>query len=294
MSAASASPHLLVPSEAETFLSPEEAKANLKACDVAMEVSRFFEEERRWLMRRKGEIVGEIEAEVSRLCGEIRAQAEVAKQAAETEADRAISRLETFRGIEQRDFVFSVKSSSRHLVALKLEIKKLSFQDLFNITSISAHKKIYKNLDGSRGWGFDGRKIDALTIQVSKKIYLSGVMLGQPLPQQKATEVKSLQIRNGPSTQSSIIYEHQENTVLDPNDPAPIIRFVRPIELLVNQEYTLKALIAGGSMSAGNTVSNRLQEGLEVQLFDTKFEGGETTNSTGPISGVFFGFEYTS
>jgi len=292
MSAASASPHLLVPSEAETFLSPEEAKANLKACDVAMEVSRFFEEERRWLMRRKGEIVGEIEAEVSRLCGEIRAQAEVAKQAAETEADRAISMLETFRGIERRDFVFSVKSSRRHLVALQLEIKKLSFQDLFNITS--AHNKIYKNLDGSRSWEFNGRKIDALTIQVSKKIYLSGVTLGQPKPQQKAIEVKSLQVRNGPSTQSPIIYEHQENTVLDPNDPAPIIRFVRPIELLVNQKYTLKALIAGGDMSSGITFSNRLQEGLEVQLFKTDFEGGETTNGTDHTCGVFFGFEYTS
>ena len=293
LSAASASPHLLMPSEAESFLSQEEAKANLKACDTAMEVSRFFEEERKWLMQRKEESVGEIEAEANRLCKEIRDVAEVAKRAAEEETTKAITMLETFRSIEQRDFVFSVKSSSKHLVSVCLEIKKLNFQDSFNLFLQSAQKKIYKNLERTSGsWSFSGTKIDALTIQVSKTISLSGLVLGQPLA--SPTQVKLFQVLEGESTKGPVLYNHPEATPLNQSDTEPLVKLNKPVLLLPDKKYTLKVLIAGNSTACGNTFGNRRQEELEVRLFDAQFAAGDTTNGSLPSTGIFFGFEYTS
>ena len=282
-------PHLLVPCGAEDFMPPEEAKNSLRACDVAVEVARFVEEERKWLLGRKEEIVGEIYKEVDRIYQGIMAMAEKAKEQTEVEINKALTTLDSFRSLERREHVAKVKSSKDHLVSLDFRIDHISFKPMFHFSLISSCEHTYTNAEPSRDWIFNGEDIDALTISVSKSIHLTGVILGAPKSAPSCTtELRKLEIHSGDSTQGPLLYKHPTALVLK----QPVIRFTKPLPLLPEQKYTIKSLLAGDSITAGNSCRNRLQEGLEVKLFAARLGLEEASNGTNASEGIFSGFLY--
>lgn len=270
---------------------PEEAKNSLKACDVAVEVARFVEEERKWLLGRKEEIVGEIDREVGRIYQGILAIAERAREQAELEVNKALIVLESFRSLERREHVAKVKSSKDHLVSLDFLIDHISFKPMFHFSVISSCEHTYSNTQQGRDWIFNGEDVDALTISVSKSIHLTGVVLGAAKSTPSATtELRKLEIHAGDSTQGPLLYKHPKAVVLSRKQP--LLRFTKPLPLLPEQKYTLKALLAGDSIAAGNSCKNRLQEGLEIKLFAARLGSEEASNGTNASEGIFSGFLY--
>jgi len=288
LSATSATPHLLVPSEAEDWMPAEEAKDSLQACGIAMEVARFFEEERKWLQTRKAEVLAAIDKEAGSICEGVRRIAEKAKAQAEAELEKALVLLETFRSLELRERVFRVKSDKEHLVSLDFQVRQVTFQPIFLFSLHSSCENSYTNTEPSRDWIFNGADIDAVTISVSKRVTLLGVGLGRPTG--PSTEVRSLKVLQGNSTKGAVLYSHPAPFVL--SQKRPLVRLTQPIQLLPEQKYTLKALLAGDSIVAGNSCVGRLQEGLEVKLFSARFAAWEGSNGTNETEGVFSEFLY--
>lgn len=270
---------------------PEEAKNSLKACDVAVEVARFVEEERKWLLGRKEEIVGEIDREVGRIYEGIMAMAEKAREQAEVEISKALTVLDSFRSLERREHVAKVRASKDHLVSLDFRIDHISFKPMFHFSVISSCEHTYTNAEPGRDWIFNGEDIDALTISVSKSIHLTGIVLGTPkATRASTTELRKLEIHGGDSTQGPLLYKHPTALVLSRKQP--VVRFTKPLPLLPEQKYTIKSLLAGDSIAAGNSCRNRMQEGLEVKLFTAHLGLEEASNGTNASEGIFFGFLY--
>lgn len=284
--ATSATPHLLVPVEAEDWMPPEEAKNSLKACGVAVEMAHFFEEERMWLQARKEEVTAAIDKETSSMCEEIRRIAENAKQQVEAETQKALSLLDTFSSLELRNQIIRLKSAQKHLVSLDFHIRKATSQPVFLFSLRSACETTFKSAEPSRDWIFNGSDIDALTISASKRIYLLGIAFGRPIG--SPPEVRRLEISSSKSPTGSILYSHPVPCVL----AQPLLRLTQPILLLPGQKYTLKAVLAGDGIAAGSSCVGRLQEGLEIKLFPAQFDPGEQNNGTNEAEGIFLEFVY--
>ena len=292
LSAASATPHLLTPCEHEVLFSQEEAKQNLRDYDSAVEVSRFLEEERQWLDSKQAEIMRNIDIEADRLCEIIRSAASDAKQQVGIEAEKAINFLREFQGKERREFVLKVKSEGGHLVKFDLKVGEINAKELLQVSVRGTEKTIYKNMDGNGGeWKCGGSSIDALTLQPSRPINLSGLLLGRP--KNSPIEVKILQVMEGESTQSRVIYTHKVPVILNSSMSSPLIQFANPVLMEAGRKYTLKLQLAGGDMTRGVSLyPARVQDDLEIILFKSIFQGEDSDNGSCPTGGIFCGFEY--
>ena len=286
LAAASATPHLLTPYGNEALLPHEEAKRSLSVYDKAVETAKFVEEERKWLKEKQRKIYEKIDIEVNRLCEIIQNAGENAKLKIAQETESALIFLQNLH----KDLL--IPSQSSHLIHLKLHIGPVPSTDFFTFSlhSINPRKSIYRNLNRSGKWNCAGVNIDAVTIQPSKPIYLVGVMFGEPVSSNM--EVRELQVLDGDSTRSKVRYSHPEGVRIRPGSRETEIEFTTPVYMSPEKKYTVKVVLAGGLITSGSTKSTRVQDGLEVKLFNTNFSEGDISNNSGPETSIFFGFLY--
>lgn len=293
-SSACVSPHLFIPIDVETLLTPEEAKHKLQECDLSM-ISRFINEEKEWIQRRKLEIFSEISHEAQKLCEEIQQIAENAKQKVAAEAQNALSLLDNFRNLDNRDHLFRLRASCLHLVSLNFLISGLVLRNPFEVSveTISENKRTYRNLGELSGnWSFDGVKIDAITIQPSKEIYLSGIVLPQAKRAPVRTEVKLMHVLEGDNTQGNVVYVHPQVEYLRPDQPMTLLNLTKLLLLLPNRKYTVKLILEGSSTCKGDLWKSREQDGLEIKVYKTIFRPPDGDNGCSTEMSIFFGFEY--
>lgn len=292
--AASASPHSLVPVQLEALVTAEEMQRSSRVYDTALGIAKYFEEEKASLETRKADLIAAIETETCRICAEIRDAAETLKRKVEEETDKLLQYMDEFKSVDFRSQVLKAKSDHIHLCSITLQTESFDFKKTMSLTVTIPAEITYKHLEKTGIWSFNGEKIDALTIKVSKKAFLSGIMLGRPTNPASLPELKLLEVRNGDSTLSPVLYTHPPGQIIAPGrTEKPIIRFVKLIKLQPERKYTVKAVLAGGGVVSGTAISsNRLQEGLEITTFDAKLGTGEVSNGTSANSGIFFEFLY--
>jgi hypothetical protein len=264
--------------------------------DTALSVAKYFDTEKAWLETNKTDLIAAIDTQTNRLCAEIRAAGEALKLKVAEETSKLVLFLDEFKSLELRNRVLSAKSSNLHLLSLTLHAAPTNFSTIMSLSTDISSEKVYKSLEKTGTWGFNGDKIDALTIQASKEVFLAGIVLGRPVNSRPFTEIKLMQVRDGDSTQSPVLYTHPEGLILDACKVVkPVIRFARLIRLQSDRKYTIKAVLAGGGVVSGSpNGSNREQEGLEVKVFDAKFGKDEESNGSSAGSSIFFEFLYIS
>lgn len=270
--------------------------SSLRVFDTALSVATYFEKEKSWLETNKTDLIAAIDVQINRLCTEIRAVGEDLKQKVVEETRKLLLFINEFRSVELRNRVLTAKSGNFHLLSLTFHTEPTDFSTIMSLSNGIFSEKVYKNLEKTDIWGFNGEKIDALTIKVSKEVFLAGIVLGNPVNPSILTEIKLLEVRNGDSTQSPILYIHPEALILAScRAVKPIIRFTRLIRLLIDQKYTIKAVLAGGAVVSGSqNGTNRQQEGLEVKVFEAKLGKNEESNGSTADSSIFFEFLYIS
>jgi len=292
--AASASPHSLVPVQLEVWVTSEEAERSSRAYDTALGLAKYFEEEKASLEARKTDLIAAIETETCRICAETRTLAETLKQKVAEETTKLLLYMDEFKSLDFRSHVLKAKSDRFHLLSLTLHTEAFDFKKTMSLSVTIPAEKTYRHLEKSGIWSFNGEKIDALTIQVSKKAFLSGIVLGRPTNPMSFPEIKLFEVRNGDSTLSPVLYTHPPGQIVAPGRAEkPVVRFSKPIKLLPERKYTVKAVMLGGGVVSGTAIGgNRGQEGLEVTGFDAQLGPTEVSNGTSANSGIFFEFLY--
>jgi len=195
---------------------------------------------------------------------------------------------------EEAAAVLAAKERSRRL--FELTVKWDESRDIGEIASFSflrtmGESKTYNHAKSLKGkWTYTGRKVDAISLSVSRSVQLIALDFPPTLLNNPPTVLKSFDIVEGPTTSGRVLYSH--SSVELAADEVAKVTLSTAVSLNAGQVYTLKAVLAGGSTLGIKEVCPSSEEGQIFTLLPAEFGSGEVSNLSSPTAGIFLAFHY--
>jgi len=145
-------------------------------------------------------------------------------------------------------------------------------------------------------WRYNGERIDALTLTVSKPILLTGIGFCRPCKSTGTTLTKLLKVSQGTSTSSSPVYTHQSPTVLvsDPRESVQKVVLSPPVALKSGVHYTVVVKLDGSTtykcVDCYKTLATEGEVGwtFSTALFPPTDQSNRTDVVCGPIADFYY------
>lgn len=145
-------------------------------------------------------------------------------------------------------------------------------------------------------WRYNGERIDALTLSVSKAVLLTGIGFCRPCKVNGSLLTKVLKVVQGPSTSSSAVYTHSQPTVLaaDPRESVQKIVLSPPVALKSGVQYTVVMKLDGSTTyKCVDCYKTLVTEGEVGWTFSTTlFPPTDQSNRTDVVCGPIADFYY--
>lgn len=145
-------------------------------------------------------------------------------------------------------------------------------------------------------WRYNGERIDALTVSVSKAVLLTGIGFCRPFKPNGHIQTKMLKIAQGTSTSSPVLYNHPFQSVVDsdPKESVQKIDLSPPVMMKSGVQYTVVMKMDGNtSYKCVDCYRTMATQGDVNWTFSTTiFPPTDQSNRTDVVCGPIADFYY--
>ncbi|CAG9329206.1 unnamed protein product [Blepharisma stoltei] len=163
----------------------------------------------------------------------------------------------------------------------------------------TAEKKLSRFGPPTNRWGiFEGRnQIEAVTFTVNKKMFITGVGIGNAYHVGKTVKIENLKVINGSTTNSPAIYEDTNIDLFYEANSSKVVKisFKKAVELECDHDYTIKAVLKGdaGVFRGGTTTRTKNGEnGIIFKFKNTTYDADDVKNGENADDGPIFDIYY--
>lgn len=163
----------------------------------------------------------------------------------------------------------------------------------------TAEKKLSRFGPPTNRWGiFEGRnQIEAVTFTVNKKIFITGVGIGNAYHVGKTVKIENLRVIDGSTTNSPAIYEDINIDLFYEANSSKVVKInlKKPVEIEADHDYTIKAVLKGdaGVFRGGTTTRTKNGEnGVIFKFKNTTYDADDVKNGENADDGPLFDVYY--
>ncbi|CAG9310065.1 unnamed protein product [Blepharisma stoltei] len=156
------------------------------------------------------------------------------------------------------------------------------------------HKISRSRMPWGTKWKYNGKRVDAISLRVSKPILLRAVGICSPYKEKGCNCVKSFCIYDGPGTNCPLIYTHPQSVYMEYTGNSTFkIPLKSPVILQANTIYTLFFQIQGSpTFRCKNCILSEQGEGdVAIEFFNsqiTAYKSNKTDTVTGTIADLYY------